>query len=31
MVELGNAIQFTPGPVQTAPYWSLYFVQDQFK
>lgn len=31
MAELGNAIRFTPLPVQIAPDWSLYFAQAQFK
>lgn len=31
MAELGNAIQFTLLPVQTAPFWSLYFTQTEFK
>lgn len=31
MAELGNAIQFTLLPVQTAPYCSLYFIQTEFK
>lgn len=31
MAELGNAIQFTLLPVQTAPFWSLCFIQIEFK
>lgn len=31
MTELGNAIQFTLLPVQTASYWSLCFIQTEFK